>query len=122
VSNKTQGFTKGERLKKRALFGTIFRSGAYYQSGNFSVRLLPNELVATRLGISIQKSVFPQAAQRNRVKRLIRESFRRHKGELLSGRDIIVKPKAYAIAEFSYGEVERALLELFKIAGLLKQV
>jgi len=48
-----------------------------------------------RLGLIISKKVAKQAVRRNRLKRIIRESFRQH-GDVLAGLDVVVigKPAA----------------------------
>ena len=51
--------------------------------------LAGNNSGGARLGLAISKKNLPSAVQRNRVKRLIRESFRRHKKEL-AGKDLVV--------------------------------
>jgi len=48
-----------------------------------------NGLVCPRLGLAISRKKVRGAANRNRLKRLLRESFR-HNKELLGGLDIIV--------------------------------
>ena len=52
-----------------------------------------------RLGLAISKKVAKNAFQRNRLKRIIRESFRTHRAELL-GVDIVVmcRPGAKEVA------------------------
>lgn len=48
-----------------------------------------SELPYARLGIMINKSHAPKAVDRNRMRRIVRESFR-EKAETLSGMDIII--------------------------------
>jgi ribonuclease P protein component len=48
----------------------------------------PNASLQPRLGLAIAKKAAPEANQRNRIKRLIREYFRNHQGEL-SGYDLV---------------------------------
>ncbi|MEO8747836.1 MAG: ribonuclease P protein component [Rhodanobacter sp.] len=42
----------------------------------FQLRYAPNELGYARLGLAISKQVSKRAVERNRLKRLVRESFR----------------------------------------------
>jgi ribonuclease P protein component len=49
----------------------------------------PNAFLHPRLGIIVSKHQAKRAVDRNRVKRLVRESFRHHK-QALNGLDIIV--------------------------------
>jgi ribonuclease P protein component len=46
------------------------------------VRYRPNDLDHPRMGLAISKRVSKRAVDRNRIKRLVRESFRRHRLEL----------------------------------------
>jgi ribonuclease P protein component len=56
----------------------------------FAIVYAPNNLLYPRLGISIAKRLVPRATDRNRLKRLIRESFRLH-AMTLNSIDIIVQ-------------------------------
>jgi ribonuclease P protein component len=49
----------------------------------------PNQLDHARLGLAISKKRIPTAVARNRLKRLIRERFRREQ-EMLSGFDVVI--------------------------------
>jgi ribonuclease P protein component len=48
----------------------------------FSVRYRQNELGHARLGLAVSKRVSKRAVERNRIKRLLRESFRRIRSQL----------------------------------------
>lgn len=118
---KSQGFSKFERLKQKALFQRLFKQGRYFKGSSFSLRILSNGINITRLGISTNTKVFPKSTQRNRAKRLIREVFRRHKENLSKGYDILIKQKAQGPGSLKYKEVEPEILSLFKAAGILNK-
>lgn len=65
-----------------------------------------NDLQRPRLGIIVTKRL-GKAVKRNRVKRLIREFFRRHKG-LLPPKDIVIIARPGA-AELNYAAVTAEL-------------
>ncbi len=115
-----QGFNKSERLKEKALFKNLFSDGKYYRNSDISLRLLPNKLKISRLGISAQKRIFANATDRNRVKRLIREVFRHNKSNMVKGYDLLIKPKNLYLAQSGYKEMEACLLQLFHAAGILE--
>lgn len=48
------------------------------------MRHRPNDLTQARLGLAISKRVSKRAVERNRIKRLVRESFRRMRHQLPS--------------------------------------
>jgi ribonuclease P protein component len=49
----------------------------------------PNGLGHPRLGLAISRKRVPKAHERNRIRRLVRESFRQHQGQL-GGFDFVV--------------------------------
>ena len=55
----------------------------------FTVLCRPNEEQNPRLGLAISKKHCKHATARNRIKRIVRESFRQHQ-VLLAGLDIVV--------------------------------
>ena len=99
-------FGKEERIRRRADFLRISRDGAKHQTRHFRLSMCPNSLPHRRLGITVGKHV-GTAVKRNRVKRLLREFFRRHKACLPAG-DIIIMAKKGA-AELGYHQVEEEL-------------
>lgn len=59
----------------------------------FTVLYRDNDSSAPRLGLAISKKNCRQAVGRNRLKRIVRESFRQHQG-MLPGIDIVVLNQA----------------------------
>ena len=86
-------FPKSSRLCKRGDFLGVYRRGRRFEGELFVVYLLRTQGVA-RLGLTVSRKV-GKATTRNRIKRLIREHFRRRLKQY-EGLDLIVeaKPKA----------------------------
>lgn len=82
-------FSKNKRLLTPEDYQAVFKEPIKSKSFYFTVLTRPNHLTTARLGLIIAKKVIRQAVQRNRVKRLIRESFRLHQHSLI-GLDIVV--------------------------------
>ncbi|MGB0722343.1 MAG: ribonuclease P protein component [Gammaproteobacteria bacterium] len=82
-------FPRGIRLLDADGYGNVFRSGKRYPNPDMVLIARPNGLTFARLGFAIGKKAVPHAVQRNRLKRVGRESFRRHHGEL-PGVDIVL--------------------------------
>ncbi len=105
-----QKFPRQIRLLEGHDFQVIFQDKAYRSSDQkFTMLVRPNKLNHARLGMAISKRFAKKAVARNRIKRLVRESFRYHQ-HLLTGLDIVVlgregTPKAVNPALFSSLEI-----------------
>lgn len=88
-------FPKRSRLSSPAQFREAFARGKRCNTDFFTVIAVPNGLDYARLGLAVSKRKARLAVQRNRLKRLIRESFRVNQ-QRLSGVDIVVIPRAPA--------------------------
>jgi ribonuclease P protein component len=91
-------FKKDNRLLDAAAFGRVFEKATRSRDKCFTVLCRGNDAAAARLGLAISKKQCKKANGRNRIKRLIRESFRHHQLEL-AGLDIIVMNRAAAADE-----------------------
>lgn len=76
-------FPKKEKLKNKKLIDQLFVGGKSVTS--YPIKLfyikadLPSE-VPIQAGVTVPKKNFKSAVKRNRIKRLLRESYRRNKG------------------------------------------
>lgn len=87
-------FAKDQRLRKKMEFDAVFARRQRAFEGPIGVYVSPNDLGYARLGISMSRKV-GTAARRNRIKRMLRESFRLQQQELPAGWDIVVVPKPH---------------------------
>jgi ribonuclease P protein component len=76
------GLPKEARLAKRAEFLRVYDKGFRLEGRFMTVFVLPNESEIHRVGITATKKAIGKAHDRNRAKRLLRESFRLSKAEL----------------------------------------
>ena len=63
-------------LRQPSQFEAVLRAGVRVSSRNFVARALPNDASVARLGMIAGKKAAARAVDRNRAKRLIRETFR----------------------------------------------
>lgn len=85
----TEQLPKTARLLKRAEFLKLSRAGAKLQSANFVVIIGRNDGQLPRLGITVSGKV-GNSVIRNRIKRQVRECFRRRCAALQPGTDFLV--------------------------------
>jgi ribonuclease P protein component len=76
-------------LLDAASYDRVFKRAKKSSDEFFSVLWRTNVLSEARLGLAISKKNIKRAVDRNRVKRVVRESFRLHQ-DSLSGLDIVV--------------------------------
>ena len=88
-------FTRESRLLDTGSFQRVFKKANRSRDTLFTVLCRTNGRKAARLGLVISKKNCHLAVQRNRLKRVIRESFRLHK-EQLDGLDVVVMNQAAA--------------------------
>jgi ribonuclease P protein component len=106
VGRRSQRFPRALRLRKRREFLAVQRKGRRQTAPHFVVITRRRKDLPSRLGITTSRRV-GTAPERNRVRRLVREFFRRQVPPT-SPRDIVVIARPGA-ARLSYGEVTEQL-------------
>jgi len=91
-------FRKRERLRKRSDFARVYAARRAASDPFLVVYVLENGLTWSRLGLSVGKRV-GGAVRRNRIRRRLREAFRKNKADLPTGLDIICVAKPAANTE-----------------------
>lgn len=82
-------FTKAERLNLKQDISALFNSGIAMQNMDVPARLIyriidTNSEAPVKVLISIPRKTVRKASRRNKLKRMFRETYRRHKHELIS--------------------------------------
>lgn len=104
-------FEKDKRLLKAAHFENVFENAVPAVSPQLTLLARKNSHSSPRLGITLPKKRVKKAVDRNRLKRLIRESFR-HRANTLPKLDIVVIGKS-GLAELTNEELTRLLRKLW---------
>ena len=105
-------FKKDDRILKRSEFLDLTRSGRKLQNDCFIAFFKPGRFDSPRLGITVTRKV-GKAAQRNRIKRLVRDYFRLNRQHLNQNWDINIVAKKKA-ADLSSEKVDLFLQDLFE--------
>ncbi|MBW8383053.1 MAG: ribonuclease P protein component [Youngiibacter sp.] len=115
---------KHEKIRKNTEFRNVYRRGKslsnyllvlYYMKNR---RNINDGVKHNRVGISVSKKV-GKSVVRSRVKRLISEAYRLNKPKFTEGHDFVFVARTSSSGK-SYKDVEKAMLGLFKKAGLTK--
>ena len=112
-TNGTSGgerFPRRFRIRRRRDFQHVFQHGRRISSPEFRLAFCPNDLGHPRLGLAVSRAV-GNAVRRNRVKRRIREVFRRHQDQLPDSMDLVVMPNR-GVASLPFEVFREALLGL----------
>lgn len=92
-----QSFPRKSRLLKPSEFQRVFDQAVV--SGDKLFRVLARAATGpqSRLGMAVSRKVDPRASQRNRIRRVIRESFRRHHPAAPNGDHIHLPVRDYVV-------------------------
>ena len=105
---------KKDRIRGAKQYRDHFHHAQRRETSALIVYLRPSPRAEARLGLTVSRKV-GTAVQRNRVKRRLREIFRKRKaswlhfeGKPCRGFDVVIRPKACA-AQCTYGQLEEQL-------------
>ncbi|NLH96594.1 MAG: ribonuclease P protein component [Clostridiaceae bacterium] len=104
-----------ERLKKNSDFARMYRKGRFFPGKYLVVYLMKNNAGFNRLGVSVSKKI-GKSVKRNRVKRLIRESYRLLEPFIPVGLDIVITARKVDTT-YSFADIMKEMKFLFKKAG-----
>ena len=115
-----QRFPGSCRLTSRLQFKAVYAKGHRASCRCFTLYALPNSLDRCRLGLTVTRKV-GCAVIRNRVKRILRDVYRRNQERLDVPLDIVINARA-TVLERPRPQLERDFLQCFeKIAGRFRQ-
>ncbi|RAI79541.1 ribonuclease P protein component [Macrococcoides goetzii] len=112
---------KAYRIKKNDDFQKVYKQGKSVANKQFIIYRLKNqENEHFRLGISVSKKI-GNAVTRNRIKRAIRESFTRHKQDIIKDDFIVIARNPSK--DMTVDEIHKSLEHVMKIAkGFNKRI
>jgi len=112
---------KAYRIKKNDDFQKVYKQGKSVANKQFIIYRFNNqENEHFRLGISVSKKI-GNAVTRNRIKRAIRESFTRHKQDIIKDDFIVIARNPSK--DMTVEEIHKSLEHVMKIAkGFNKRI
>lgn len=112
MDNRPATLGKGERLRKRSQYLKLYSQGTKVSGRHFYVYFLENELESSRLGITVSRRV-GKPVIRNRVKRLLREIFRKNKHLIYPPADLVINATKSSVG-VSLSRLEEEFLQAVK--------
>ncbi|MGI9308074.1 MAG: ribonuclease P protein component [Gammaproteobacteria bacterium] len=89
------GLSKQFRLLDSQDFGRVFADGKRSADKFFTILYLPSNRGMSRVGFAVAKKRLPRAVDRNRIRRVARESFRKNR-DSLGSIDIVIMARSQA--------------------------
>ena len=108
---------KIDTLKKNYEFKNVLNRGKFYKGRYVTIYITSNKEEKNIIGIAISKKL-GNAVKRNRIKRLIRESYYFEKDNLKKGYNIVFLWNRKEIEEYKCVQIQEDISYLFEKAGL----
>jgi len=90
-------FPRAGRLLTASDYSGVFKKSQRYSDRYWTVLVRRDEALDARLGLAIAKKRAKRAVDRNRIKRVARESFRHHR-HALAGHELVVMNRDAAVS------------------------
>lgn len=113
-SSDRERFPRAFRILRREEFRAVFAGGYHLRSGPLKAVALPTAGETSRLGLAVGRRV-GNAVVRNRLKRRLRELFRRNRDRLAVPVDLVVIPHPGA-GQLSFAALRDLVFALFRDA------
>jgi ribonuclease P protein component len=90
---RAEGLSRRHRFTVQGSFGAILRNSRKLRTPHVVLHVAPGRPGVSRLGIALARRTLPSSVDRNRVKRIVRDVFRRHPVKH-AGLDLVVSFRA----------------------------
>lgn len=95
ASRERLTFPAQRRLRHKPEFDAARARGRRFGNGYFAVTVISNDKSGPRLGLAVSLRVARSSVERNRLRRIVKESFRLHQ-HMLPAVDIVVSARSRA--------------------------
>jgi len=113
-----ESYRPRERIRKKKDFSNLYKKGNCTRGKYFNLIYLPNSLTFSRMAVVASRKI-GCAVQRNKVRRRIKELFRRNKELLTTPVDMIIVTKK-GVKDASWPDLRTQYISMVQAAGLRK--
>lgn len=106
-------------LKENYMFRRLYQKGKTSVDSWLAVYVRPNGRKGNRLGITVSTKL-GHAVVRNRTRRRLREIYRLHEDQMVSGMDVVIVARVRA-AKSTYWQLDKSFVGLANRLGLMKK-
>ncbi len=108
-----------DSIRKNKVFKKVYEKGRYFAEEYLVLYILKNDELSNKVGYSVSKKI-GNSVVRNRVKRLMKENFRKICDDLKTGYYIVFCARVKSRNADYYG-IENSMKKALKRAKLIKQ-
>lgn len=111
---------KTKMLKKNYEFRNVLKKGKCYYAKYIQAYILKNDYNGILLGLAVGTKI-GKAYQRNKIKRLIRESYKFMENDIEEGYSVVflVNRKNFNYKELNFSGIKKDMISIFKNSKLL---
>lgn len=109
------GFPRTARLLTAADYSSVFSKNKRLSDKYWTILISRRKIGEARVGLAVAKKRAKRAVDRNRLKRIVRETFRHSKAQL-AGTDIVVMNRDHTLRASNI-ELRESLVKLFEKAS-----
>lgn len=107
-------------LKKNYEFKNVLTKGKYYTGSKIEAFIQSGQRDLNKLGLAIGVKR-GKAVQRNRIKRLLKESYHRYEPKIKTGNSIVfLSKKSENLDDISFADVLNDMEKIFQNANIIK--
>ena len=107
-----------ESLKKNYEFARVYRKGKYYTSANLTLYVLRDVGNGRRIGITVSRKSYGRSVDRNRIRRLVKESYRSFEDNIEGTAEMVFVVRKNSEVP-SYDTVKEEMRDLLGQSGLM---
>ena len=115
-----ENLAKKERILKTREYQKVYKLGVFCKRNSIVMYCLPNDLEKNRLGFSISSRNIKLAHKRNRIRRHLKEIYRKNKDSFKQGFDIVFVVRRAASRLTPQKNLKDIFFGLARESGILK--